>query len=401
MEKERKKYLFILGREPLLSTAELICFLKTSKRDFCIKTLGSGWAILEMEFESGLIGFLGGTQKIGLLAAGGNKEEITQCALNWVEKQGFGKKALIGISDYSDSRIGKRIRKKCLEFFKKNRVKAKIMMPKKIEGDEKSHLSPTQTISLLKRNGAELLLVEKGKEFFLAETIECFDPKFFQEIEKSIPQKDFLSQTSRRLAKIMLNLSCAEKNSTILDPFCGKGTILQTAMLNGINAIGLDAKTRETEDCDENLQWLKQEFGIKNDFRVITGKAENIDNHVSGKQFNAIVSEPYMGQFLKKIPGKQEAKKIFDELETLFQGFFSSASRVIGKQRIVVILPEVPFVEKGRIGYFKVSEKLFLEKGFASINPIAEIQSNAFPFVLKKGKGKLKRKLFVLQKTNY
>src|SRR3989344_7958542 len=52
-----------------------------------------------------------------------------------------------------------------------------------------------------------------------------------------------------KLAKIMINLAQLPASATILDPFCGSGTILQEALLLGYqNVIGSDVSTKAVAD---------------------------------------------------------------------------------------------------------------------------------------------------------
>ena len=59
-----------------------------------------------------------------------------------------------------------------------------------------------------------------------------------------------------RLARMMVNLSSCGKGKVLLDPFCGVGTILQEALLEGASVIGTDANAWCVKASEENLDWL-------------------------------------------------------------------------------------------------------------------------------------------------
>ena len=55
----------------------------------------------------------------------------------------------------------------------------------------------------------------------------------------------------RRLAKILINLSEVKDEEILLDPFCGIGVILEEALLQNINVIGIDKDKKAVDRCKE------------------------------------------------------------------------------------------------------------------------------------------------------
>lgn len=72
--------------------------------------------------------------------------------------------------------------------------------------------------------------------------------------QKPTPHSDI--SMSPRLAQMLLNLSGLRKGQTVLDPFCGSGTILAEAFIHSMRCLGLDAKINRVRDARENLRWL-------------------------------------------------------------------------------------------------------------------------------------------------
>ena len=68
---------------------------------------------------------------------------------------------------------------------------------------------------------------------------------------------------SARLARVFLNLSGVSKGRTVLDPFCGSGTILSEALLVGANCIGVDRNPGRIENARKNLEWLSSKPGVR------------------------------------------------------------------------------------------------------------------------------------------
>ncbi len=63
-----------------------------------------------------------------------------------------------------------------------------------------------------------------------------------------------------KLAKAMVNLTGAEKNETICDPFCGTGGILVEAGLMGMKTIGCDISPRMINLSTKNLEKNKAKY---------------------------------------------------------------------------------------------------------------------------------------------
>ena len=84
----------------------------------------------------------------------------------------------------------------------------------------------------------------------------------------------------------------------LLDPFCGNGTILQEALMMGIKVIGIDKDEKSVKDARQNLKWLKRKYKLKGESKIVLGDSKNLDVG----EVDCIVTEPYMGPYLKKYP---------------------------------------------------------------------------------------------------
>ena len=81
-----------------------------------------------------------------------------------------------------------------------------------------------------------------------------------------------------KFARALVNLTMARENETILDPFCGTGTILQEASLMNIEAIGLDLDKKMCRGTYRNLKHLdlKRTSIIRSDSTVLPVKAADV-----------------------------------------------------------------------------------------------------------------------------
>jgi tRNA G10 N-methylase Trm11 len=151
---------------------------------------------------------------------------------------------------------------------------------------------------------------------------------------------------SPRLGKIMINLS-GIKEGKVLDAFCGVGTILQEALLQGFEVVGVDTDAKAIKGAEENLKW----FGFEREKYSLI----NFDStRVTIPECSVMVSEPDLGTTLKKTPPRPVAEKTLKDFERLIirtinnvkgkvsgRFVFSSPLIRIGKKRIGCNIEEI------------------------------------------------------------
>src|SRR3989344_4907166 len=234
-------------------------------------------------------------------------------------------------------------------------------------GRDKS-LGILEVISFLKARRLTYKIVYSEKKFLILE----LDKFNFSDEEKVV---------SIRLAKILINLSQARYE--VLDPFCGCGTILQEGLLKKLDVIGID---KDISDVRANLNWLREKFHTKNNFKVIKGDAGRLNFYL--KKVEAIATEPYMGPYLKKLLQEKEAKKIIAELRVLYSNFFEAARDVV-KGKLVFIEPIIKIYE----GEVSMDFQSLVERsGFRSVK-FEEVEN---PIIYDLKGSKIKRRIWVL-----
>jgi tRNA G10 N-methylase Trm11 len=139
----------------------------------------------------------------------------------------------------------------------------------------------------------------------------------------------------------MVNLAACSAGKTLLDSFCGVGTILQEALLEGAAVVGIDVNSWCVKAANENLGWIVQEYELNNsDFRVIQGDINRLAEKVGLETIDCIVSEPDLGPALKQFPTEPYVLKIIEKLEPLFNDFIEQAYRVLKpNSRLVLATP--------------------------------------------------------------
>ena len=181
------------------------------------------------------------------------------------------------------------------------------------------------------------------------------------------PMRFFTHGTSIKLARTLINLSNALANEILLDPFCGTGTILLEALKQGINVIGVDKDPKCVHAAKANLNHFTSLYPskkrIKDKWSIYHHDSRNL-NSVLSKNIDVLVTEPYLGPFLKKLPSKEQGKKTMRELEDLYIRVLNGSKKHLKENgRILLIIPEYQYSQSDALypDYNRISEKTSLK----------------------------------------
>ena len=195
----------------------------------------------------------------------------------------------------------------------------------------------------LVENQAEVLLCVGKTETWIGITIAVHNPFEFQKRDIYKPNQRAIFGMPPRLARMMVNLSACTSEKTLLDSFCGVGTILQEALLEHAMVVGVDVNSWCVKAATENLEWLAQEYHLSDaDFRVLQGDVSKLAEKVGLESVDCMVSEPDLGPALRETPTGPYAQKIITKLEPLFFGFIEEAYQVLRPNgRLVLVTPYI------------------------------------------------------------
>ncbi len=329
-----REYIFVFGREPELSFLELISYFQSHDINYKLVEWKNEIAVLLLEdlgFDM-LIKRLGGTVK------------IAEVFLEYKYK-GNENKLNYGISVYSGN--GNKLKNYLEDEFRRERVKAVFRKAR-----EKTFM-PSEIFA---KNLIEFIIYGK----YSAKTIAVFNPRNYKERDETRPRQIMLHQVSLRLARILVNLSYARHN--LLDPFCGVGTILQEAMISGIDTYGVDIDNESVDASKENLNWLKEKYNLKNNFKIIKGDSGKLARYFKRNEIHAVATEPDLGPYYRKMPSKEEVKVVIRTLENLYLDFFLGLRQVMKKNgKVAIVLPRL----KSKNGQMEVDiNKIIGQTGF-------------------------------------
>jgi len=352
----------------MLSLAELTAYFKAREIEFEIQFFSGEFFALsfDKDFDASAIADLGGTIKIGEVKAKFPTETFKDAFLKKTKQaklqitesisssglvEGVTKsseKVLFGVSLYcTESAL--RSSSGVIQRFVGSAIKDHLAdLGQKSNfmgfGNERkqAQLSHVEVIKKnLVENKAEILFCIGRTETWVATTVGVHNPFEFQKRDIYKPNQRKIFGMPPRLGRMMVNLSSCKAGKTLLDPFCGVGTILQEALLERAMVVGMDVNPWCVKAATENLEWLAGEYGLKDaDFRILQGDVNRLVEKIGQETMDCIVCEPDLGPALRQVPTGPYAEKIIQKLEPLYFGFVEQAFRALAPGgRLVLVTP--------------------------------------------------------------
>jgi len=384
------EYLFLLGRNIKLSLAEIFSYLEKNKIKLINFYLASNGVLIDVDKELDInkaINDLGGTIAIGNISFQGDIDKIIKEISEKEIYFGVSNKLNYTIFNFCDEISFEKVYSAMKSNFKKERLKSRYHP---LRGDLKMQDGDALlgSPSSLAKLGAKYFLFKTDKYFFgtfdeVYNTIESEK----RDMERPLRREELA--ISPRLSKILINLSQVKENEILLDPFCGVGAIIQEALLQNINVVGVDADEKAVKNCNLNISWLKKNYKIDSKYEILNSNSIK----AKLKKIDGIVTEPSLGKLLRKIPSEKEAQKMISNFENLIIAVLNNIKKYLKIEgKIAFTSPFIKTVNK-RIG---INIRKIIEKtGLKSY----EINNAVFPIEEFKEGQIVGRKIFVLIKS--
>lgn len=369
-------YFFILGRIPSLSILEISAVLKRESSAKILKTdaeaaIISGPKDLRVD---NLVHTLGGVIKGGRLlfqieknfdaAAAVIARNLTMRAARTTKRITFGlsaysvsQKPLKGNVPVLLQRTGITLKKE----LKNSGVSARFVAPKRGEEAlssvvvEKNHLTASPHAEYV------FLVGDNSIDIGATSAVQEFEEYSYRDYNR--PHRDMKTGLlPPKLARMMVNIAGVQQGATLLDPFCGLGTILQEALLLGFtNVRGSDIEKKNAKATKENIKWLGSVIPterinpakLKNDCHsrhallddILTKTiikqcdARNLLSCFQNNSIDAIVTEPTLGPALSRqrpSVSRQEIASLCDLYIASFRAFHNILKN---NGRVVIVFP--------------------------------------------------------------
>jgi tRNA G10 N-methylase Trm11 len=354
----KTRYIFILGRSPELSLAEIQALFEKHSIPFELTQKSNEVAIIEsrdgLDME-GLNKTLGGTIKIGQVVkelqysdkVGDVADLFSAEFLKENFFQDVSRKLEFGLSIYN-CRGGEYFDALCSS---QQDIQKTIKDNLNTDGI-KSHYPQiaSRTLSsasvekngLLKR-GAEILLIVTDKSLIIGKTLAVQEFEEFSRRDFGRPKRDMRSGVMPpKLARMMINLAQIDKRESLLDPFCGSGTVIQEALYLGYTYIkGFDNSKKAVEDTQENIEWLGKVINLKETkIEIKMQDVRQLSKSLASNSIAGIVAEPYLGPTIHRSLKDGEIGNISKDLKNLYLAAFKEFVKVLKEKGVIVfILP--------------------------------------------------------------
>ena len=347
------KYFFILGKHKELSKSEIQVWLQKLSLQYKIEIEGNGFLILNIDQDIDsdfLMKKLAGTIKIGKILMA--TTQIDPEELSRILPQ---KKTMLnfGISPYNLSLRVNELGIKIKKILRQDGIKARFVASKAYP------LSSVVVQKNLIKQGVELVLLGANEQIFLGQTIAVQPFEQFSQLDYGRPARDdYSGMLPPKLAQIMLNLSETNANQTILDPFCGSGTVLQQALVLGYeNVMGTDASDKSIRASEANLIWLKNKLNFPGKYTLQRSEIENLTNVIKKNSLDAVITEPYLGPPLRGGEDSDKMHYIVKQLEALYRATFKNLAVLLKEVgTIIIVIPQ--FNIRDRVYEIKVKALL-------------------------------------------
>lgn len=329
-----KKYLAVLGRQPLISVAEL------EAQFGGVRLVGAELAEFESEREPE-IARLGGTLKIAV--------PIEGALVPWLLERPTEGKITLGVSDYSRRATA---RTATAEALKCKRILAKRGQSVRVVPNRAATLSSATSFHNHLTGETKIELLKVGGRYY--RVIQVQNINAYARRDQERPARDAkVGMLPPKLAQILINLAGELRSgATVLDPFCGTGVVLQEALLMGYRAYGTDVSERMVEYSQRNLEWLAGARGRAEtrrvtddsgagaearDFRVEVGDATKFSWQ---PPIGAVAAEVYLGPPMSVPPTEMKLKAAKQECGGILLGYLRNlAGQLTPGTPVVLAVP--------------------------------------------------------------
>lgn len=409
MKKNNKQYFFALGINPELSVAEIISQFKVENIDFKVDlAIKTALIITCPELNDDFFNKLGGSKKYGEII--NILSSLEDLDINGIEEE-CEDKFRFGFSlyNFSKSELKKAqplLRRLGLNY--KKELKNKGIKSRLVESKDDELSSVIVHKEKMIEQGADIVLIKYKEEIFFGVTLAVQDYDSFSKRDYGKPGKDAISgMLPPKLARMMLNLASTDNTKTILDPFCGSGTVILEALALGFtNIYGSDKSKEAIEDTESNLVWWQQ-YNVLNDIpEIIRLKVEDLSKHYDEESIDLIVTEPYLGPPLRGRENDVQIKNIKRQLQDLYTITLKEFAKVLKPGGIVVMVWPVFVDRQDNKLFLSLKDKLddlnletidYLDNLEISIERITEHRQSYF--YCREGQ-RVCREIVVLKKKN-
>jgi tRNA G10 N-methylase Trm11 len=337
-ENESGQFLIVFGFSKA-SELELLTLEESRLYDFRIILHDGSAALIETTEREAMriIQRLGGAYKVGRVL--GNELSLAVDQIDLPESEKFH----WSVSSYNVSEDLLRISKEALasKLKKEGLGKGKFVFPSLLSTSAEGGTSeepPIEEVArrILPRNGGHGvdLIVSAGirnSQPIFAQTVGLSDVEGFHERDFGRPFQDPRMTISPRIARMMVNLSLPKRDDgparlneahlTLLDPFCGLGTIAVEALACHFSVVVSDRDEAAVTRCRRNIDWFLggKQLRKGQSVRAMQVEASRLRLHLKERSIDSVATEPILLPVFQNNPSETVALRLLRESEGKYE----------------------------------------------------------------------------------
>ncbi len=231
----------------------------------------------------------------------------------------------------------------------------------------------------LLKKGTELIVWKNGDSYLLAQTKANQNLRNYELRDRKKEFRDArMGMLPPKLAQILLNLAQPTWDETVIDPFCGSGTVNIEAAITGYKTYGSDINGEFASQAQGNFEQMAEKF--RYDPAGGTFKASDILELGWKNMSGVIATEGWLGQNFTHAPDQglidKNSQLVMDMWKDIFGKLESSNVR-----RLAFCLPAWNF----GLRKISISQQLFNSIKGSSYKPIHTFGGNFTTFYEREG----------------
>lgn len=400
------KHFLVFGTHPRLSLAEYRSL--RPEMTAAPRLMANGCVVEDPGWDGqGLMDRLGGTVKLGDIALTMPADELDADRLaDLCAERPRGNDVAFGCSVVGGT-PGVRRALERLPLHVKRALKSRGIRSRWVTSKDSPALSPAAVAKLeLTTKGYDFVLLAEGKDVHVGLTTHVQDADAWSARDYGRPARDDeAGMLPPKLARMMVNLARIGDGMTLLDPFCGSGTVLMEAALttDATHIIGSDANAKQVDATNRNTDWLVVQGVLKPDDRARTktfvSDVKSLGSHLTPMTVDRVVTEGDLGPPLRGSEPQKQLDKNREAVERLWHDALTSLHPLLKTNaRLVVVWPS--FKTSTGLARVKMDDEV-ATLGYRVANPLAGWDDTGAPLIYHREGQKVARRIVLLEKTSY
>ncbi|MEX1997607.1 MAG: hypothetical protein WEA04_02945 [Candidatus Andersenbacteria bacterium] len=350
----QSQYVFFLGNHPELSGAECLGVLSSQAITWQLEVVTPAYFIISVtpELPAGFLSRLGGTERIARVVAVQEKPWQAHELRERLFPSSLPEKLTLGVSTLNIGKdYGKQLGRDLKNLMRQHNVRLRFILPQ----GKSPRLNSAQVLfnKLLSAPHQEITVLKHSDRYWLLQTVQIQDIAAYELRDTQRPVRDAkIGMLPPKLAQIMLNLATAslspQPSLHILDPFCGMGTIVQEGWLQRQIMVGTDIEATMITASQKNIAWVAG-HGVVSPTPLPRFQVHDVRQPFPlnwRRQFDAVVTEPYLGPPLHSPLPAIKAEYHIAPLADLYMAFFENVRPLLKPGGMVLVL--LPAFRRGK-----------------------------------------------------